>query len=111
MCSSDLMAGISQVQDVIYQRKLLTSLGFPQHEPTVVYADNATCIAWSEGSIGGSARAKHVDLRAHFLHDAVNAGHLVLQKIDTKLNYADILTKPTVSLDSFINFRRQLLGC
>ena len=107
---AEYMAGSSQVQEVIALRKLLTNLGFPQREPTLVYADNATCISWSEGTIGGSARAKHVDLRVHFLHDAVQAGHLVLHKVDTKLNYSDILTKPTVSLDSFVLFRRQLMG-
>jgi hypothetical protein len=51
------------VQEVIFLRKFLTNLGFPQTAPTPVFADNETCIAWSEGSVGGSDRAKHVDLR------------------------------------------------
>ena len=107
---AEYMAGSTQVQEVISLRKLLTNLGFPQHEPTIIYADNATCISWSEGSVAGSNRAKHVDLRIHFLHDAVKAGHLMLQKIDTKHNFSDVLTKPTIPVDSFAFLRRKLLG-
>jgi hypothetical protein len=51
------------VQEVIFLRKFLHNLGFPQTAPTPVFADNETCIAWSEGSVGGSERAKHVDPR------------------------------------------------
>ena len=40
----------AMVQEVIYLRKSLANLGYPQTEPTPVFADNETCIAWSEGS-------------------------------------------------------------
>ena len=73
------------VQEVIYLRKFLGNLGFPQTTPTPVFADNETCIAWSEGSVGGSERAKHVDLRMHFVHEARAAGHLQLHKIDSQV--------------------------
>ena len=63
---AEYVSASSMVQEVIYLRKLLANLGFPQTGPTVVFADNETCIAWSEGSIGGSERAKHLDLRFHF---------------------------------------------
>ena len=41
-----------------------------------MFADSETCIAWSEGSVGCSDRAKHVDLFMHFVHEARAAGHL-----------------------------------
>ncbi len=107
---AEYISGSSLVQEVIYLRKLLNNLGFPQQEPTVIFADNETCIAWSEGSVGGSDRAKHLDLRVHFLHEAVQAGHLVLRKIDTKLNCSDLFTKPSISADQFALFRRRLMG-
>jgi hypothetical protein len=109
----------SSDKEVIYLRKLLNNLVFPQTSPTVIYADNETCIAWSEGSIGGSERAKRIDLRIrflhevriHFLHEAVNAGHVILRKIDTtKLNRSDLLTKPSIPADRFALFRRRLMG-
>ena len=36
------------VQEVIYIRKFLANLGYPQTASTPVFADNETCIAWSE---------------------------------------------------------------
>jgi hypothetical protein len=107
---AEYVSASSMVQEVIYLRKLLANLGFPQTGPTVVFADNETCIAWSEGSIGGSERAKHLDLRVHFLREAVEAGHIVLRKIDTKLNCSDLLTKPSLSAERFAQFRQRLMG-
>jgi hypothetical protein len=98
------------VQEVIFLRKFLTNLGFPQKAPTPVFADNETCIAWSEGSVGGSNRAKHVNLRMHFVHEARAAGHLQLLIIESRLNGADILTKASTSPDIFADLRRRLMG-
>lgn len=107
---AEFISASAMVQEVIYLRKLLNNLGFPQAGPTPVFADNTTCIAWSEGSVGGSERAKHIDLRVHFVHDAVQAGHLSLNKVESALNAADILTKPVTNTDLFTSLRRQLLG-
>ena len=44
-------------QEVVYfLRNLVSNLGIPQPGATTVFADNKTCIAWSEGSVGGSER-------------------------------------------------------
>jgi hypothetical protein len=67
---AEFIAASSMVQEVIFLRKFLANLGFEQTNPTPIYADNETCIHWSEGSVGGSDRAKHIDLRKHFVHDA-----------------------------------------
>ncbi len=69
------IAASALVQEVIYTRRLLKNLGFSQKEPTSFYEDNLTCIAaaWSEVTVGGSDRAKPIDLREHFVHDAVEA--------------------------------------
>ena len=73
------------------RRRLLEKLGFPQPEPTVIYEDNRTCIAWSEGSVGGSDRAKHIDLREHFVHDAVQAKVLKLDAV-ASADVADLVS-------------------
>ena len=51
------------VQEVIYLRKFLANPGYPQTAPTPVFADNETCISWSQCLVGSSERAKHIDLR------------------------------------------------
>jgi hypothetical protein len=76
----------AMVQGVIYLRKFLANLDYPQTVPTPVFADNETCIAWSKGSVGGSERAKHIDLHIHFVHKARAAGHLELCQLYSKKN-------------------------
>ena len=92
-----------------YARRFLDRLGFPQNAPTLIYEDNRTCIAWSEGSVGGSDRAKHIDLRKHFVHDAVQAKTLKLEVVASADNVADILTKPLTQAP-FQLLRKRLLG-
>ncbi len=58
-----------------------------------MYMNNCTCVAWSEGSVGGSDSAKHIDLLEHFVHNAVDQGVLKLRPIASVDNVADLLTK------------------
>jgi hypothetical protein len=91
--------------------KFLGNLGFPQTAPTPVFADNEACIAGSEGSVGGSERAKHVDLRVRFVREARTAGHLLqLRKIDSEFRAADILAKATTPVDISADLRRRIMG-
>lgn len=53
-----------------------------------LYEDNRTCVAWSEGSVGGSDRARHIDLREHFVHDVVLRGILKLKPISSSAKLA-----------------------
>ena len=107
---AEFIAASSMVQEVIFLRKFLANLGFKQPGPTPIYADNETCIHWSEGSVGGSDRAKHIDLRKHFVHDARQQGVLQLLKTDSKLNSADILTKPFKDTLLFERHRKRIMG-
>jgi hypothetical protein len=106
---AEFVAASSLVQEVIYIRRLLDNLGFPQPEPTTILEDNRTCIAWSEGSVGGSDRAKHIDLRQHFVHDAVKAKILKLEVVRSADNVADIFTKP-LPKTPFLVLRKRLMG-
>ncbi len=66
----------SMVQEVTFPRKFLDNPGFKQNSPSPIFADNETCIHWSEGSAGVSDRATHIDLRKHFVRDACQQGIL-----------------------------------
>jgi len=80
-------------KEVIYLRPLLHNMGFGQDAPTTVYEDNTACIEWGNNIIGGRERAKHIDIRKHFAHEAIKNGHLILVKIATTMQLADIMTK------------------
>ncbi len=88
------MAASAMVQEVIYTSRFLDNLGFQQTRPTSVYEDNRTCVAWSEGSVCGSDSAKHIDLREHFVHNAVDLGVLKHRPIASSDKVGDLLTKP-----------------
>ena len=45
---AEFISASAMVQEVIYIRKFLANLGYPQTASTPVFADNETCIAWSE---------------------------------------------------------------
>ena len=71
--------------EVIYLRQLLRDMGFGPTSPTPVYEDNTACIEWTNNVIGairfgGRERAKHIDIRKHFAHEAAQIGHLRLKR-------------------------------
>ena len=74
-----------------------------------IISNISTCIARSEGPVGGSDRAKHIDLRQHFVHNAVKDGILTLHVVRSEDNLADILTKPLAE-PVFLILRKRLMG-
>jgi hypothetical protein len=68
-------------------------MGFAPKSWTPVYEDNNACIEGSNNIIGGRERAKHIDIRKRFAHEAVQNGHLSLDRVSTSKQLADILTK------------------
>ena len=55
--------------------------------------DNKSAIDLSKNPVL-HARTKHIEIRHHFLRDNVQKGNIVLEKVDTTENVADIFTKP-----------------
>ena len=90
---AEYYAASTAAVEVIYLRSLLKNMGFQQEGYTPVYEDNNACIEWSNNVIGGRERAKHIDLRKHFAHEAIQNGHLRLIRVDTADQLADIFTK------------------
>ncbi len=97
------------VQEVIYARRLLEKLGFSQSDPTPIYEDNSNCIKLAGGAVGGSDRAKHIDFRQHFVHEAQDKKVLQLVPVASSDNVADLLTKPLLKA-SLLILRRRLMG-
>ena len=72
--------------EINYLRQLLADLGFPQHKYTPIYE-------WGNNVIGGRERAKHIDIKKHFAHEAIQNGHMHLIRVPATEQLADILTK------------------
>jgi hypothetical protein len=60
---------------------------------TPLFEDNSACIEWGNNFIGGRERAKHIDIRKHYAHYAIQLGHVRLIHVSTSDQFADVLTK------------------
>ena len=105
---AEYMALAAAAQDAIYLRQLLTEMGVPQHAPTVIGEDNQACIAMATNAVT-SSRAKHIDIRYHFMRDLINSGEIILKYVPTSDMIADMLTK-ALSQDVFTHLRKLMMG-
>ncbi|GJU58167.1 hypothetical protein Tco_1235933 [Tanacetum coccineum] len=72
--------------------KLLTDYGF-QFNKIPLYDDNKSAIALCCNNVQHS-RAKHIDVRCHFIKEQVENGIVELYFVRTEYQLADIFTKP-----------------
>jgi len=89
---AEYMAANSAAKEAIYLRQLLKDLGHEQTTPTVIHKDNQGTIDISENPVKHK-RTKHFDVQFHFIREQVELKIVQLQKIPSKENIADMLTK------------------
>ena len=64
----------------------------PTTDPTTLYTDNQSAIALAKNPVS-YARAKHIDIRHHFVREAIQDKIIWIQHISTSEMTADSLTK------------------
>ena len=106
---SENAAAVEATKEVMWFRQLLSDLGFPQLEPTIMFVDNASMITLATDYSGNHKRVKHYLTRVNFMIEQVTLGSISLHHVPTELNIADILTKPLGPID-FLRLRPRLLG-
>ena len=72
---------------------ILQDIGREIKGPTVLFEDNQAAIYFAQNE-GTPARMKHIDVREYFVRDHVLAGDVLLAKIGSADNCADLFTKP-----------------
>ncbi|GJR00773.1 hypothetical protein Tco_0523757 [Tanacetum coccineum] len=77
---------------ILWMRSHLTDYGFTFNKITL-YCDNKSAIALCCNNVQLS-RAKHIDVRYHFIKEQVENGIMELYFIRTEYQLADIFTKP-----------------
>ncbi|GMF37522.1 unnamed protein product [Phytophthora lilii] len=96
---AEYMALALASQEVIWLRYLLAEMGYKIGNASTIYLDNKSAISIATNH-GYTPRAKHIDLRAHFVRDHVEAGNIKLEHVPSSEQLADYLTKaiPTPQL-------------
>jgi hypothetical protein len=102
-------AAVEAAKEIIWFRGLLNELGFPQLEPTVMFADNASMIALATDYSGNHKRVKHYLTRINFMIEQVKEHVINIKFVQSEYNIADILTKP-LGPQQFLFLRPKLLG-
>ncbi|KAM2761386.1 hypothetical protein COP1_025857 [Malus domestica] len=98
---AEYMAVTEAIKEAIWLQGLLDDLGV-QQDHVDVHCDNQSVIHLAKNQVH-HARTKHIDVRFHFVREVINEGDILLQKIGTADNPADMLTKP-VSLHKFKHY-------
>ena len=93
-CEAEYMSLAMAVQEGLYLTQLMRDL-----DPRVNYesfslnGDNQGALSLAKNP-GGHKRSKHIDIKYHFIRDAVNEGKVILSYVPSECNEADVFTKP-----------------
>ena len=124
-CEAEYMAVSSCAQSAVWGARLFRQFGYEDlgvfgssktateqemegHRPVVIYEDNTGCIQWSKNPVDHQ-RAKHIDLRYHYIRAKVRDGDIKLVHCDTDEMMADLLTK-YLATARFTYLRDKMLG-
>jgi hypothetical protein len=88
---AEYMAMAEAIKEAIWTLGLIEDLGVNQHKLDV-YCDSQSAIYLAKYQVH-HARTKHIDVRYHFLREVIAEGEILVKKIATVDNPADMLTK------------------
>ena len=97
---------VKGITEILWIRKLLNELGFPQKTACKLFCDNKAAISISGNPVQHD-RTKHIEVDRHFIKDKLEDKVIKLPFVRSKDQLADILTK-AVSTEAFSNVLRKL---
>jgi hypothetical protein len=92
---SEYMALTEATKELKWVKTLLAELGYSKgatDQPTDLFTDSQSALALAKNPVS-HARAKHIDLRHHFVREAIQDKIIWVQHIPTAEMTADSLTK------------------
>jgi hypothetical protein len=90
---AEYIAQTHAAKELIWLRTFLGELTTPFSGPITLHCDNQGAIALSKDN-KFHARTKHIDIRYHFIREAVENNQVFMHYVPTDENVADIFTKP-----------------
>jgi len=92
------MAVSRAVQQAIWLSLFFEEASLPQQQPITLFIDNNRAIDMTK-TYRGHKRAKHIDVRHHFMKEKIEKGEFTPVYIPSEDNVADLLTKTTSKRD------------
>lgn len=89
---AEYMGMTEAVKEAIYLKRFLLELGFEGSTEVTLFCDNVGAQKLATNPVFHS-RTKHIDIRHHFIREAVNEHHIKLVYTPTEKMTADVLTK------------------
>lgn len=90
---AEYMAMGLATQEILWLRRFFEELGIKQTGPTTLNVDNQPAIDLSKDDGAFHRRAKHIDIKHHFVRNHIGTGDLIVQHVPTTDNLADLFTK------------------
>ncbi|KNZ81205.1 Copia protein [Termitomyces sp. J132] len=90
---AEYMAMMQGSQQALWMHNFLAEIDLAQPRPALLHVDINSSIALAQ-STKGHARAKHIDIRHHYIRERVSEGDIEIIHIPSSENIADICTKP-----------------
>ena len=106
---AEFMEAFECAKAVVHTSRLLTNADMPMREPVPILEDNEAAIKLAMKPSLNSGRARHMEVRWHWLQEQSEARHVRLGYIPTEWQVADIFTK-NLSRPRFERLRSSLQG-
>nr|CCA24634.1 putative polyprotein [Albugo laibachii Nc14] len=83
IAEAEYMALSLCVQEILWLNNLLTEMKVQVRYPVKIYEDNQSAIALANND-GYQSRAKHIDIRHHFVRQHVKLNNITLEYIESR---------------------------
>jgi hypothetical protein len=93
-CEAEYVALSECCRELAYLRQLMAFLREPLHGPITIFEDNKGAIDLTNNPVHHK-RTKHIDVKFHYIRTEQTSGRVIVSKIHTDDNRADIMTKAT----------------
>lgn len=98
-CEAEYMASTEATKEAIWIEGLMAELGFSDLAKSItLFVDNDSAVKLMKNA-EFHARTKHINIRYHFIREAVKNNKISPTRVNSKDNVADVLTKPLTRIE------------
>jgi len=91
-CESEFMAATAAAKQALWLRNLISEITREKPKTVTLFVDNNSAIALMKNPVF-HGRSKHIDLKYHFIRECIERGQIVVRRVGTEEQKADVLTK------------------